>query len=197
MIAIDFHVHSFFSFDSLTAPREILRKARVKGLNGVAVTDHDTIEGGLATARLNTDPDFLVIVGAEYTTEVGDIIGLFLSHEIASREPSELIKNIHDQQGLVLLPHPFHGHRLPSEIVEKVDIVEVFNARETPENNQKALTFAKRLNKPGLCGSDAHLPATSEHVEWHSPRLTLNPIYCARRHRHGSTHPDTKYQRVR
>ena len=157
MIAIDFHVHSFFSFDSLTAPQEILRKARVKGLNGVAVTDHDTIEGGLATARLNTDPDFLVIVGAEYTTEVGDIIGLFLSHEIASREPSELIKNIHDQQGLVLLPHPFHGHRLPSEIVEKVDIVEVFNARETPENNQKALTFAKRLNKPGLCGSDAHL----------------------------------------
>lgn len=158
MITIDFHIHSCFSFDSLTTPRQILQEARSKGLNGVAVTDHETIQGGLATAQINEDPNFSVVVGAEYSTEVGDIIGLFLREEIASRDPLKLMQEIHQQDGLVLLPHPFHGHRLDGDIVKEVDIIEFFNARETVENNQKASKFAKSWNKPVLCGSDAHLP---------------------------------------
>jgi predicted metal-dependent phosphoesterase TrpH len=154
---LDFHIHSCFSFDSLTTPRQILREAVSKGLNGVAVTDHETIEGATVTARLNTNPHFLVIVGAEYYTEVGDIIGLFLHEEIATRSPLRLIGEIHRQGGLVLLPHPAHGHNLNREIMEGVDIVESFNARETPENNEKANQLARQWNKPVICGSDAHL----------------------------------------
>jgi len=157
VIAIDFHIHSCFSFDSLTKPHQILQEARSKGLDGVAVTDHETIQGGLATALLNRDPNFLVIVGAEYSTEAGDIIGLFLQEEISSRDPLALIREIHQQDGLVLLPHPFHGHRLDPNILKEVDIIESFNARETPENNRKALDLARKLNKPTMCGSDAHL----------------------------------------
>ena len=157
MITIDFHIHSWFSFDSLTKPHQILREARSKGLNGVAVTDHETIQGGIATALLNKDPNFLVVVGAEYSTEAGDLIGLFLQEEITSRDPLAVIREIHQQDGLALLPHPFHGHRLDPKILEKVDIIESFNARETPENNQKALELARKWNKPVLCGSDAHL----------------------------------------
>ena len=42
-------------------------------------------------------------------------------------------------------------------MVKKVDIIEAFNARESPGNNQKALEFAKKWNKPALSGaSDAH-----------------------------------------
>ena len=85
MISFDFHIHSCFSFDCLSTPELILREARRKGLDGVAVTDHDTIQGGLATARLNQYRDFSVIVGAEYYTKAGDIIGLFLHREIEKR----------------------------------------------------------------------------------------------------------------
>jgi predicted metal-dependent phosphoesterase TrpH len=157
MRSIDFHIHSHFSFDSIVAPQQILREARCKRLDGVAVTDHETIQGGVATAALNQDPNFMVVVGAEYSTEMGDIIGLFLQEEIDTRHPTELIDEIHQQKGLVLLPHPFHGHRLIGKVLDKVDIIEFFNARETRDNNQKAFEFAKGTNKPMLCGSDAHL----------------------------------------
>ena len=165
MISLDLHLHSCFSFDCLTTPEQILREARYKGLSGVAVTDHETIQGGLATAQLNRDPDFLVIVGAEYYTDAGDIIGLFLHEEIQTRDSSQLIDEIHRQGGIALLPHPYHGHDLTSTLAEKVDIIEAFNARESPGNNQKALEFAKKWNKPALCASDATLCVILAHVE--------------------------------
>jgi predicted metal-dependent phosphoesterase TrpH len=156
MISLDLHVHSCFSFDSLTTPAQILYEAKRKGLSGVAVTDHETIQGGLATLRLNQAPDFLVIVGAEYYTEAGDIIGLFLREEIVTRDPLVLIDDIHRQGGIALLPHPYHGHASPVTIAEKADVIEVFNARETAANNDQALALANKLNKPVLCASDAH-----------------------------------------
>jgi len=156
MISLDLHLHSCFSFDCLTTPEQILREARRKGLNGVAVTDHETIQGGLTAERLNRDPDFLVIVGAEYSTDAGDIIGLFLREEIVTRDSSQLIDEIHRQGAIAVLPHPYHGHNLTSSMVEKVDMIEAFNARESPGNNHKALEFAKKWNKPALCASDAH-----------------------------------------
>lgn len=157
MISLDFHNHSHYSFDCVTTPERILDEARRKGLNGVAVTDHDTIEGGLATASANRDPNFLVIVGAEYDTEAGDIIGLFLQKEVTTRNPYEVIEDIHRQGGIALMPHPFHGHDSPSDMANMVDMVEVFNSRENAENNKNAFQLAKELNKPMTCGSDAHL----------------------------------------
>jgi predicted metal-dependent phosphoesterase TrpH len=122
----------------------------------VAITDHETIEGGLATARLNQDPDFLVIVGAEYETGAGDVIGLYLHREITTRDPLMLIEEIHRQGGIAVLPHPYHGHHLTPAIMEKVDVVEAFNARENSDNNQRALELAKEWKKPIICSSDAH-----------------------------------------
>src|SRR5262245_37400819 len=112
MISLDLHVHSCFSFDSLARPEQIIWEAKHKGLNGLAITDHQTIEGALATIKLNPDPDFLVIIGAEYYTQAGDIIGLFLREEITTRDPLELIDEIHRQGGIAVLPHPYHGHTL-------------------------------------------------------------------------------------
>lgn len=89
-------------------------------------------------------------------TDVGDIIGLFLSKEIKSRDYEGVIKEIKDQNGIIVLPHPYRGHKLNSKIIENVDAIEVFNSRNNENENIKALKLAKKYNKPILTGSDAH-----------------------------------------
>lgn len=153
---IDLHIHSKYSFDSLLSPRTILKVAKKKGLTGIAVTDHNTIRGGLEVKKINKDRDFTVIVGSEVQTEIGDIIGLYLNDEIKSRVLIEVITEIKSQGGIVVLPHPYRGHKLNQYIIEHSDAIEVFNGRSTTKENTKALELAKRYNKPFTAGSDAH-----------------------------------------
>ena len=153
---IDFHIHSRFSADSLSRPRNILRTAKRKGLGGVAITDHDTIAGAREVLRLNDDPEFMVIVGCEVHTEAGDIIGLFLEHELHARNSLELIEEIHAQGGLTVLPHPYKWHKLHDRLLEQIDIIEIFNGRTDVRANQRAYELAQRLGKPMIVGSDAH-----------------------------------------
>ena len=41
---VDLHLHTRAS-DGVMAPSEIVRYAKAKGLQAIAITDHDTIEG--------------------------------------------------------------------------------------------------------------------------------------------------------
>ena len=153
---LDLHVHSYHSLDSPARPTDIIRTAKKRGLHGVAVTDHGTIRGGVETLEANTDPHFVVIVGAEYSTDAGDITGLFLEEEITSHRSIEVVDQIHDQGGIALLPHPFKGHCLDDELLRGIDVIEHFNARTSAEKNRQALKLAQRLSKPVIAGSDAH-----------------------------------------
>lgn len=152
----DLHIHSKYSFDSILEPKKIIKVAKKRGLHGVAITDHNTIKGGLEAKKINKDQHFLVIVGSEISTEISDISGLFLSKEIKSRNSIEVIEEIKEQGGLVVLPHPYRGHKLSEKIVKRVDAIEVFNARSNKENNKKAVKLAEKYNKPIIAGSDAH-----------------------------------------
>ena len=102
----DLHVHSIYSKDSLLKPSTILRVARKKGLSGVAVTDHNSIKGGLMTLKMNTDKNFHVIVGSEIKTEYGDIIGLFLQDDIKSHTFICAVEEIKEQGGSTILLIP-------------------------------------------------------------------------------------------
>jgi len=153
---IDLHIHSKYSFDSLLSPRTILKVSKREGLTGIAVTDHNTIRGALEIKKINKDRDFTVIIGSEISTDIGDIIGLCINEEIKSRNSIEVIKDIKDQDGFVVLPHPFRGHKLDQCTIEQFDAIEVFNGRSTPEENIKALRLAECYNKPFTAGSDAH-----------------------------------------
>ena len=153
---LDLHVHSKYSFDSLSEPASIIRTAKRKGLDGVAITDHNTIKGAVEAARINSDGDFMIVVGSEVATEAGDIIGLFLTEEIRSRESSQVIEEIHRQGGVAVLAHPYKGHRLNDQITEQVDVIEAFNSRVGREDNRRALMLAQKHKKRMIAGSDAH-----------------------------------------
>jgi hypothetical protein len=133
--------------------------AKKKGLNGVAVTDHDTIRGGLKTLKVNSDRNFLVIVGSEVeTTDKADIIGLFLTQEIQSRDANEVIEEIKEQGGVAMWAHPYREGKnlLPSVLIKRIDIIEAFNAKTLESQNTLARALAERYRKPVAGASDAH-----------------------------------------
>lgn len=157
----DLHIHSKCSLDGTLDPKELVKIAVKRGLDGIAVTDHGTIRGGLM-AREYATTGFCVAVGAEIRTDRGDVIGLFLSQDIKSREFGRVIAEIRDQNGLAIIPHPFDNMRrsalLPSDNeAGQVDAVEVFNSRCIfSVHNKMAKDLAERLSKGISAGSDAH-----------------------------------------
>ena len=141
-------------------PENILRVARSRGLDGIAITDHGTIVGALETASYASE-DFPVIVGAEFALKEGEIIGLFLKEEIRSKTILCAIDEIHAQGGIAVLPHPFkRKDKWDSDIIERIDAIEVFNARGEPKQfsskNSLAKSLAKKYEKSFTGGSDAH-----------------------------------------
>jgi len=157
-VKFDLHIHSKYSYDSLLRPDTIIRISKKKGLDGVAVTDHNTIKGGIEASKVNKDDDFVVIVGSEIKTEYGDVIGLFLTDEIRSRVFVDVVDEIRDQGGLTVLAHPFRkGIVFPRDLLGHVDLIEGFNARSPKNLNQKAIELARDCRIPVTAGSDAHL----------------------------------------
>ncbi len=157
----DLHIHTHFSRCSAIKPDELLRIAKERGLDGIAVTDHNTIEGGLNVSKLNHDPNFKVIVGAEIKTEYGEILGLFLNEEIMSREFFEVIDEIHKQGGIAIAAHPtaLFRRNLKHPCIElegRIDGIEGFNSRALPYENYKAQKTALKFGFGMTGGSDAH-----------------------------------------
>jgi len=153
----EFHIHSKYSYDSLLEPEHILKKASHLGINILSITDHETMRGSLAALEMANKYGIEVWLGMEIATNVGDIIGIRLKEEVRSRDWIEVIKDIRGQGGLVILPHPFRGHKLVEKLAMSVDLIEIFNGRDSPANIKKAGELAKKFGKPGIVGSDAHV----------------------------------------
>lgn len=164
----DLHTHSHYSVDGYNSPQKIVKTCFRRGLSGVAVTDHNTIRGGLETDKyVKKEPEifkngFKVIVGSEISTTQGEIIGLFLNEEIKSTEPLEVMEEIRDQDGMVIVPHPFDNLRGESftpqkEHIKLIHKIEVFNSRcVKSEFNRMAMEFASKHSLGLSAGSDAH-----------------------------------------
>jgi hypothetical protein len=152
----DLHIHSKYSHDSLMSPEKIVRCAKKAGLNCIAITDHDTLRGGIEGKKAGEKYGVEVLVGSEVKTDCGDIIGLNLSEEIRVTGWQEVISAIRLQSGTVVLPHPYRDHFHVEEIAQSVDFIEIWNGRSTPEQNMAAGDLATRAGKPLMYGSDAH-----------------------------------------
>src|SRR5258705_13077684 len=104
------HTHSEASPDSRTKVAEQARAVRAANIDVICATDHNTIEGALRLRELADG--FRVIVGEEVSSRDGEIIGLFLDKPVPrGLSAEETIGRIHDQGGLVSVPHPSSRNR--------------------------------------------------------------------------------------
>ncbi len=158
-LKIDIHIHSINSFDGAIQIRDLPEISRSKGLDGVAITDHDKFfdeeVGGL-----------VVIPGIEVSTREGHLLGLGNVGEIsAGLSVDETIRIIHDRGGVAILAHPYdliRGGINPAQITEKLDGIETINSKAYPYKLSKHLAekAARRMKVSSLGGSDSHIPET-------------------------------------
>jgi hypothetical protein len=142
--------------DSVMQPSRIVMEARRHGADVLIVTDHNTIRGSREVQKLIADGPLFVPTAAEYQTEKGDIIGVFLKEEIHRGSAEDIIQQIRGQGGLVVLPHPFKAHRLDDQFLSQMDMIEIYNSRCSRNENDSAKELAQRLGRPILGGADAH-----------------------------------------
>jgi predicted metal-dependent phosphoesterase TrpH len=169
-LRIDLHVHSFFSADGVSRPEDLIAAARAAGLNGFAITDHNTcdavdymISHGLMRADGQPVDGMLVIPGIEVTTADGHLLclGCILPSSLKGMPSAEVCRLAQEAGGLAVAPHPYDlfraGIRESVLDVLPLDGLEVFNAATTlKRHNRKAYDYAQKRGLPMTAGSDAH-----------------------------------------
>lgn len=162
MWRVELHTHTRWSKDCIVTAKTILRLCDKRGIDRIAITDHNTAEGALEVQRLAPER---VIVGEEIMTDQGELLGYFMKESIPpGLSPDETIKRLRDQGAVISVSHPFDRLRKGAwheadllRIIDRVDAIEVFNARCIfTADNVKALHFAQKHSLIGTVGSDAH-----------------------------------------
>ena len=151
-----------YSKDSNIKPETIVKIAKKVGLNGIAITDHDSIKGGVMASKKNKDKNFEVVIGSEIRTKQAEVLGYYLQEDIKSDDIFEVLDKIKEQGGVSIISHPFALLRTrlkcPVKYIEnKVNGLECFNGKATFSfENRKAHDAAREYNLAMTGGSDAH-----------------------------------------
>jgi predicted metal-dependent phosphoesterase TrpH len=180
IVKCDLHVHSYYSGpcttpilakfcrESYSDPQAVMAQLRRRGMGLFTLTDHDSIEG---SEQLRRDPNFFL--SEELTcrmpsgTEVH--IGVYDFHE---RQHAQLQQRRNDLIALLMylterklffsINHVFSGLTGRRDIEdfawfqEYFPAVEVRNSHMLASANRDAALLARRWQKIGIGGSDAH-----------------------------------------
>lgn len=164
-LRIDFHVHSVYS-DGVGSVRDIIKIAELRGLDGLAITDHGTLDGYFE-AKSYGGRRLIILPGYEVSTDAGHVLVVGLERlppsigleRLVSYE--SLIEWVKSNGGLSILAHPAVGRlRLDRWVSCKPDAVEVLNASYPFYHIlvSRGLSVSSRLGVASVGGSDAHNP---------------------------------------
>lgn len=168
MYRIQLHVHTKYSHDSILPFWMLYRKCLAKKIDYIAITEHNTIDGGVAFQQycLTRGNKVKVIVGEEIMTTGGEIIGLFLNKNISpGRSPGQTIQEIKKQGGIVYVPHPYDEKRNKTVLKEvyikrystDIDCIESHNGRNISKKFDIVQNeIANKYDLLKVIGSDAH-----------------------------------------
>ncbi|MEM6282248.1 MAG: PHP domain-containing protein, partial [Chloroflexota bacterium] len=106
---VELHSHTCWSTDCLVKFDAIMRVCEERGIDKIAITDHNTADGALAFQKIAPD---LVIVGEEIFTTQGELLAFFVRETIPKGlTPEETIKRLRDQGAFISVSHPFDKYR--------------------------------------------------------------------------------------
>ncbi|MEM5871262.1 MAG: PHP domain-containing protein [Candidatus Aenigmatarchaeota archaeon] len=165
----ELHCHSYYSKGSkiptegLPTPEEIIRRAKILGFAGVAITDHVTTKAWKRAKIEAKKQDIIFIPSVELQTNQGHMIALGISEPIKNYlDLDETIDLIHDLGGIAIAPHPFDlRNEGIGKLGFKTDAIEIFNALNLDLiSNCISYKYFKKVSKSkkigAVVGSDAH-----------------------------------------
>lgn len=152
------HVHTKYSCDASITPKELAVYSKRRCLDGVAITDHDTVEGLREFGKIK---GLIIVPGAEITTKQGHVLAINIDTVVkAGLSFAETIDRIHDADGLAIVAHPtaFFKGIAEEQLNQNFDAMEVINSSAVPFSYsvRKNRDMANKLNLPQTGGSDAH-----------------------------------------
>ena len=158
---LDLHVHSRHSPDSRLGLREILEHVGERGLQGLALTDHNSVAGHTELRGLAPRfPDLILVPGVEVSTAEGHLLVYGLSELPPAGAPvAETVAWVLEHGGVPVPAHPtrwFHGigRRLAGEL--PVPALETLNGHTSELGNARIELMAARRGIGGTGGSDVH-----------------------------------------
>jgi len=163
-LKIDLHLHTHYSEDATTTLKEVVSHAKKRGLDGVAVTDHDTTRGARKLVK-QRPKNFIIIPSVEVSSLHGHVLALNITEPITPKlSLTETVEEIRQKGGTAVIAHPAVvlktglGHKISS--ASNIDAIEVINAAAFPFflSNYLSRRLAQRLGLPETAGSDAHHP---------------------------------------
>jgi len=165
---VDMHLHSDHSRDSVLRVAYLFRSFQKTGILPL-ICDHNSLQGSIAFQALlgpSGQADAYPL-SEEIITSEGEVIGMYLSEEVSSGRPAdETVDTIHNQGGIVIVPHPFDRfrkkvlhHSTLTDLIGEIDVIEGYNGRNlSTDANERAVAFANQHHLPISAGSDAHIP---------------------------------------
>ncbi len=169
-IKLDLHVHTIYSGDSLITIKDLLKYAKIKGLAGFAITDHNTLKAYHILKKKAQKEQLIIIPGLEIETHIGEVIGYFIDDDFKLKKDEKdffnIVEKIRDHNGLIVVPHPFDFLRnnhlkmsfLSDKIIKKyINGIEILNSRIIFKSCvKKARKFKNKYHLFETGGSDAH-----------------------------------------
>jgi predicted metal-dependent phosphoesterase TrpH len=167
-VQAELHCHTTFS-DGFASPEACARVASRRGLRILAITDHNTAEGGLLYWDQPMVSDVLVIPGEEVSTDRGHVLVYFVRETIPPGRLEAVLDQVNAQGAIAYLAHPYHiplGNRWRSKAIFQLQErqiyqfagIEVENGHNRTLANKMATSLAQQLQLNSISGSDAHIP---------------------------------------
>ncbi len=159
---IDLHNHTVFSPDSSSTVEETIASALKNGMDGIAVTDHNSIRGSeraleLAGGRL------VVVTGSEVSTAEGHLLCLGIKEDLPrGRTMAETVEKVIAFGGVAVPSHPFRlGTGAGQAVLRtlRVSAIETINGRNLNSRNRRAERYAREKGIGSTGGSDSHGPS--------------------------------------